>query len=79
MSEHAAAEYQQALTDLEDNFKSGIRAFAEWFAKEWVTSPEQWRKAFEEPVPSDDWFRGHNTGVEGVLMALDTFFDEYHP
>ena len=29
------AEFQQALTDLEVAFKQGIRAFAEWFEREW--------------------------------------------
>lgn len=74
------AEFQQAVTDLDDCYRRGVRAFAVWFAKEWQITPEQWRHDYaEEPPGGEEWFRGHNTGVEGALMAVDQFLDEYMP
>lgn len=71
-------EYNQALTDLEHNLKAGIRAFAQWFAREWQMDAKAWARDFDAPVPSDDWFNGHNTGVESALLAVDTFLND-HP
>lgn len=72
------ADFQQALTDLEDSYRRGIRAFAEWFAKEWQITPEQWGREFAEPAPGGpEWFAGHNAGVEGALVAVDHFLDDY--
>lgn len=72
------AEYHEAVADLEAAYKVGVRAFAEWFAREWKMTREEWLKAYQEPPPSDDWFTGQNAGVESVTGALESFFDEYH-
>jgi hypothetical protein len=80
MSERHTAEYQDAVAALEESYKAGVRAFAEWFAKEWTLTPEQWAKAYADPPPGGpDWFKGHNAGVESVLLALDSFFGDFHP
>ena len=74
------AEFQQALTDLEDTLRRGIRAFAEWYVKEWQITPEQWQREYADPLPGGaEWFAGHNAGVEAVLIACDQFLDEYAP
>jgi hypothetical protein len=72
-----AAEFQNAVDAIERSYRQGLRAFAEWFAKEWQLTPEGWRKAFADPVPSEDWFDGYNAGVESARTALDTFIDEH--
>lgn len=72
-------EYLAAVQDLEGAYKAGVRAFAEWFAREWLMSREDWIKCYEEPPPSEEWFKGHNVGVEAVIDALDTFFGDFHP
>ena len=72
-----AAEFQNAVDALERSYRDGLRAFAEWFAKEWQLTPEGWRKAFADPVPSEEWFEGYAAGVESVGPALDTFIDEH--
>ena len=74
-----SAEYQAAVRALQDNYKAGIRAFAEWFAKNWQISPEEWAKSFGEPLPAEAWLKGYNAGVESVLGALDSFLGDYHP
>ena len=74
-----SAEYQGAVQDLEIAYKDGVKAFAQWFAREWLMTREMWIKSYQEPPPSDEWFKGHNAGVEGVMVALDTFFGDFHP
>ena len=78
MSEEAA-EYQAAVQELEVSYKAGVRAFAEWFAKEWTITRDQWGNQYESKPPSDEWFKGHNAGVESVILALDSFFGDFHP
>lgn len=73
-----AAEYQQAIIDLNETFRAGIRAFAAWFAADFQTSPAQWRHAYSDPRPTDEWFTGYNAGVESVMTAADLFLDEFH-
>lgn len=75
-----AAEYQEAIADLEDCFRRGIRAFAAWYAAEWKLTAEQWAREFSEPPPGgDEWFAGHNAGVDAINIAVDAFLDENHP
>lgn len=75
-----AAEYQAAIADLDDCFRRGIRAFAAWYATEWQLNPAQWKREFADPVPGgEEWFAGYNAGVEGVILAADSFLDEQHP
>ena len=72
-----AAEFQNAVDAIERSYREGLRAFADWFAKEWQLTPEGWRKAFADPVPSKEWFEGYAAGVESAGAALDTFIDEH--
>lgn len=72
-------EYGSAVEGLEVAYKAGLRAFAKWFATEWQLTREEWVKAYAEPPPSDEWFRGHNAGVEAVLMGCDHFLGDFHP
>ncbi len=69
-------EFQSGLEKIEDSYRIGIRAFAEWFAESWKISREEWERDYVEKAPSEEWFSGHNAGVEGVLMAADAFLDE---
>jgi len=72
-----AAEFQTAVDALERSYREGLKAFADWFAKEWQMTPEQWREAFADPAPSKMWFEGYNAGVESARTALDIFIDEH--
>ena len=72
-----AAEFQNAVDAIERSYRQGLKAFAEWFAKEWQMTPEQWCEVFADPVPSKEWFEGYNAGVESAGPALDTFIDEH--
>jgi hypothetical protein len=74
-----SAEYQGAVQDLETAYKAGVRAFAEWFAREWLMTRDEWVKSYAEPPPSDEWFKGQNAGVLSVIGALDSFFGDFHP
>ena len=77
MNNNEAAEFQTAVEALERSYRQGLKAFAEWFAKEWQMTPEQWCEAFADPVPSEKWFEGYNAGVESARTALDIFIDEH--
>ena len=72
-----APEFQNAVDAIERSYREGLRAFADWFAKEWQMTPEQWREAFADPAPSKAWFEGYNAGVESARTALDIFIDEH--
>jgi hypothetical protein len=74
-----AAEYQNAFSEIEDAHKRSIKAFASWFAKNWKITREEWVEAYAEAAPSDEWFNGHNAGVESIDVALDSFFGDFHP
>lgn len=72
------AEFHEAVADLEDAYRRGIRSFAKWFVASWKITPEQWRHDFAGELPGgEEWFAGHNAGVEGALVAVDHFLDEY--
>lgn len=73
-----AEEYQAAVAAIEEAHKTALRAFAEWFAREWKITREQWRKNFADPLPEGDWFDGYNAGVESVKGALDAFLGDHH-
>jgi hypothetical protein len=74
------AEFENAREAMELALRSGIKAFAEWMAKEWVMTREEWIKSFAEPPPPDgDHFASYNAGVESVLSAYQHFIDEYDP
>jgi hypothetical protein len=73
------AEYLSHIADLEVAYKGGVRAFAAWFMEYWKISREQWIKDYAEEPPSDEYIKGFNAGVESVDIALDQFFDEFHP
>ena len=74
------AEFQQALTDLEDVLRRGIKAFAEWYSNEWRLTAEQWAREYADPAPGGpEWFAGYNAGVAAVLMGCNQFLDEFSP
>jgi len=75
---HEPDEYHSAIFDLEETYRQGVRAFAKWFSETWTMTREEWIKAFDDPPPSDDYFKGFNAGVESVSGALDQFLDEFH-
>lgn len=76
---HESSDYEDALWNMQESYKDGIRAFAKWFAKEWQLSPEQWIKDYAEDPPSQEWFAGRNAGVQSVVDAVDCFIGEFHP
>jgi hypothetical protein len=75
--EEGAAEYQQAITDLNEAFKTGMRAFAKWCAENWKLDERDLAES-REPL-SVEYMKGWNAGMEGVDAALDSFLEEYHP
>lgn len=73
-----AAEYQQVVTDLNDLYRQGIRAFAKWVGENWQVSRDEWVKSYDSPPPSAEYIKGFNAGVEAVDAAADAFLDDYH-
>lgn len=71
-------EYDSALFEIEEAYRQALRAFAKYFRETWKATPAEWEKAFEGPVPSDDWFSGFNAGVDSIDGALDTFLEEFY-
>lgn len=69
-------EFQCTLHDIEQSYRAALLAFAQWFAREWKITREEWVESHEGAPPSDDWFAGQNVGVESVLAALNMFLDE---
>jgi hypothetical protein len=79
MQDDGASEYQQAITDLNETFKTGIKAFAKWYAASWKISRQEWVKALESKPPSDEYIEGFNAGVDAIEVAADSFLGDYHP
>ncbi len=72
------AEFQSALNAIEDEYRRGIKAFAQWYSQEWRLTKEQWEREYADPLPGGpEWFKGYNAGIEAVLMACDQFLDEF--
>jgi hypothetical protein len=72
-------EFRVLCDEAEDSLRQAVSAFAEWFAREWQITPAQWEHDYADPPPGgQEWFDGHNTGVEGALIAVDTFLDEHN-
>ena len=76
--EDGVEEYQQAITDMNETFKSGVKAFAKWFAASWKISHDEWVKSYEEPPPSAEYIKGYNAGVESIEAAVDSFLGDHH-
>ena len=74
-----AAEFQQAVNELEESLKNGLKAFAQWFEREWQhKGREEWEKSYSEPYPGDEYIEGYNAGVRSVRIALDCFLDDLY-
>lgn len=72
------AEFHTAVADLEAAYRRGIRAFAEWYAREWKMTLETWKHDIaDEPPGGPEWFEGHNAGVDSVIMGCEVFLDDY--
>jgi len=68
-------EYQQAITDLAETYRSGMKGFAKWCAENWkITERDDW--AIKEPP---EYIRGFNAGMDAVDAALDAFMEEFGP
>lgn len=79
IGEEPEAAYQDALQMLSESYKDGIRAFAQYMAKHWTMTPEQWRKMTADDCPSDDWFVGRNDGVKEAINCAEHFLGDFHP
>ena len=71
------AEFQDALSDLESALRNSVKSFAEWMAKNWTMTREQWKHDYADAPPEGDYFDGYNAGVESVIDAYQFFVDEY--
>lgn len=78
MEDDGVAEYQQAITDLNETFKVGVRAFAKYFVTEWLIDRKGWENSYSEPWPGDEYMKGFNAGVEAAESACDSFLGDYH-
>ena len=78
LQDDGAGEYQQAITDLNETFKVGIRAFAKWYVASWKISREEWVKSYDSKPPSDQYIEGFNAGVDAIESAADSFLGDYH-
>ncbi len=77
MSEHPA--FHAAQDVLLTAYTEGLKAFAEWYAREWPfkETEEEWRRTYAEPYPGEEWVKAYNAGVASVLGALDCFLDDH--
>lgn len=73
----ASADFSSCLSDLETALRSAIKAFAAHHAADGRVTREQWAKWFEGDPPSQEYIDGFNAGVDSVLMAADSFLDEF--
>lgn len=73
----ASAEFSSCLSDLETVLVSAIKAFAAHHAADGKVTREQWAKWFEGDPPSQEYIDGFNAGVESVILAAETFVDEF--
>lgn len=75
MTENAA--YETALDSIAAAYRDALRAFADFFEREWQHGcREKWEESYAEPYPGDEWRDGYNAGVRSVGIALDLFLDE---
>jgi hypothetical protein len=74
-----SAEFQSALDTLQTALTDSLKAFAEWYAREWPfkETEEEWRRTCGEPYPGDEWVKAYNAGVASVLGALDCFLEDH--
>lgn len=71
------AEFHDSMSDLEQALRNGVKAYAEWHAKEWTMSKDEWVKSFAEPPPGgDDYFEAYNNGITATLDSVKVFLDE---
>jgi hypothetical protein len=74
-----AAEFQAAIEGIEQAYRDALRAFTDWFEKNWQhEGREQWERSYAEPYPGYVYVDGHNAGVRSVQIALDAFLDEVY-
>lgn len=74
--QEAIAANAEALQQIEEAYREGIRAFAQWFAKNWQQSREEWIREISEEPPSQEWFDGRAAGVESAVDAVEFYFGE---
>jgi hypothetical protein len=72
MTERASP--SDAIGLMTEAHKAGVRAFAEWVAKNWQRPREEWNGDAEPPT--GDYADGFNAGVSSVPDAVDCFFEE---
>lgn len=68
--------YADALGNIEEAYRDGIRAFADWVAANWGMTREEWVKSIAEPPPPEEWFNGHKSALETIPDAVKVFLEE---
>lgn len=69
-------DFNQALMDLQDSYKKGLRNFAEWLKANWLHETEdKWPHA--EPFPGKDFAEGFNNAISTIDMALDCYMEDH--
>lgn len=72
------------MSDFEDNtintmveaHRDGIKNFIKWCEENWKhDTREQWKNA--EPYPSEDYVKGWNAAIEGIMTAFGCYSDEF--
>ena len=70
------AEYGQAVFDIEEAYKNGLRAFAKWCSEYWKIGPND---AEIRADKSPDYIEGYNAAMDAIEGGLDCFLEEYGP
>lgn len=66
-------EYNNALFDIEEAYKHGLRAFAKFCQEQWKMDDRGRR----EGGFSMDYMNGWNVAMDAIDGALDAFLDEH--
>ena len=70
----AVEQYGQAILDLNEAYRNGLRAFTKWCGEHWKIGPND-TEIRTEHGPA--YVKGFNAGIEAVDAALDCFLEEW--
>lgn len=71
-----SADFEYAMSQLQESYRGGLKAFADWCEKTWVfeIGKEKWPHGDE--YPGDEYVKAYNAGIESIQGALNCFLDD---
>lgn len=65
-------------TESTDLLERAVKAFAEWAAKNWTTTPAEVETLTEPTTSPTEYARGYNDAIEAIPDALSVWLEEWH-